>query len=119
MNLNKTWVECLRMWHDITTLPEYINMNVGDAKRKWKLANGYASKGANCFFCHYSQVTKTVISFCANCPGVLVDKTFNCCNRAYSYDIKPKKFYQELVRLNKIRLGYKWWKFWLWFKDYG
>jgi hypothetical protein len=102
MTLAKTWKECLKMWKDITTLSEYEDMSIIDAKESWMENNGYdyASSTDYCFFCDYTQEREVG---CDSCPGRLVAPQFSCCNIAYHYEHKPKKFYQKLLKMDKKR----------------
>ena len=100
LTLEKAWTECLRMWkwvakhHD-----EYVDIN--EAKLQWLYDNGYErfDVACRCFFCEYAGGP----SMCRQCPGELVDRSFDCDNPSYHHRIKPKAFYKKLVELNKIR----------------
>ncbi|TSA58219.1 hypothetical protein D4R42_00130 [bacterium] len=100
LTLNQTWILCLRMWRWIAK-----NWKPGNSvlylKNKWLRENGFKDTRTRpigkCFFCSYSPNT------CCNCPGKLVNPIFNCFNDRYCFITKPKEFYQELLRLNRIR----------------
>ncbi len=113
LSLEKTWTECLRMWKWITKhLPEDTFWGIEDAKDNWLEENGYMLRAdrphCGCFFCEYKQhFAIDGHCPCSHCPAKLVDKKFDCQNSTYSYDQNPKKFYAELLRLNKMRLKKK------------
>ena len=98
MTLNQTWVLCLRMWQWIAKEWEKGN-SVDKMKERWLEKNGYdIDIVLDCFFCDYANGN------CKKCPGVLVDPKFFCHNDSkYHYYYKPKAFYKELLRLNRIR----------------
>ena len=97
--LNQTWILCLRMWR---WRASGNNKRKPTWKAKWLRDNGIESIRANCFFCAFAKTGS-----CEDCPGILVDPTFNCYNPAYCFHEKPEAFYKELLRLNKIRKGKK------------
>lgn len=101
--LNQTWVLCLRMWRWIAKeKAKKSRKYVATLKRQWFRENGFTKweVESDCFFCGYTQ-------FCCNCPGKLVDPTFDCNEDNYCYDSKPVAFYKELLRLNRIRKAKK------------
>jgi len=113
--LNLVWYECLRMWSwivwklarmipkpTIPTLPAII----GDLKDQWMKKSGYTSQFPNCFFCRYANLPSGVKD-CSSCPGRLVDPAFGCADFNYHYGVHPKKFYEKLVELDKIRQSKK------------
>lgn len=104
LTLNQTWVICLRMWRWIAKNWKPGN-SVRYLKRKWLYNNGFKNKkyrpAKNCFFCDYNK--RRSDGTCENCPAVLVDSKFHCSNIDYSYDNRPKEFYQKLLELNRIR----------------
>lgn len=99
--LNQTWVLCLLMWRWIAA-----NWKEGDdveiLKAKWLYDNGFLDLEGNCFFCEWDSGCS-----CRRCPGKLVDFIFICDKPDYCYYKKPKDFYKELLRLNRIRKGKK------------
>lgn len=97
LTLDEIWKECLEMWKWISENYEETGENVDRLKLRYMDDNerlGHVP--ASCFFCLYATL-------CENCPGALVDPSFKCKNSEYHYQLKPKKFYQELLRLNAIR----------------
>lgn len=99
--LNQTWTLCLRMWRSIAK-NHNERRNISRQKASWAKENGFKRLeiAGNCFFCDYA-------GSCEECPGRLVDNSFQCENNAYNYADKPIEFYQELLRLNRIRKGKK------------
>ena len=96
MTLTKTWTECLRMWKWISKRKG----NVWVLKSRWMKENGYRSIAGNCFFCQYHNIYgKEKGGECNGCPGVKVDKQFDCYATAYSFEHHPKEFYQEILKL--------------------
>ena len=100
LTLDETWKNCLAMYTWIAEV-----WKKGDSiitlKRQWldkHMPDVWVQN--DCFFCDYAQNR----GGCGNgCPGKLVDWDFDCCSDFYNYEDKPKKFCEELVRLNKIR----------------
>lgn len=104
MTLNKTWIECLKMWEWISAVVKVAGgyFDVENLKETWLENNGYEEGLRNdCFFCEYDYSRK---GDCSTCPGYLVDKTFDCLFTRYSFDGNPVAFYKKLVSLNKKRL---------------
>jgi len=103
MSLNKTWSECLRMWKWITQVGlRLTEEDIEELKHLYLTANGYSPHTLenDCYFCDYSNGECTV------CPGILVNKNFNCIGDI-DYEDNPIEFYKLLVRLNKKRLSKK------------
>jgi len=99
LTLNQTWILCLRMWRWVSKQKGDVRRN----KRRWLNKNGFRNKPkpvSDCFFCEYANSRSRS---CDGCPGFLVDKSFSCLNKFYHFYTYPKEFYQELLRLNKIR----------------
>ena len=102
LTLNQTWTLCLRMWRWVSKQPGSVSEN----KERWLNKNGFRNKSevtGNCFFCEYAIQHYPNYFGCSGCPGKLVDEVFKCIDPAYHYAEKPKEFYQELLRLNRIR----------------
>lgn len=108
LTLNQTWVLCLRMWRWIDKEWEKGSKRktiISGLKKAWLRDNGFEvsdNESKNCFFCLYTDEIS-----CKHCPGVLVDPHFRCDNLDYCWYKKPPAFYQELLRLNRIRKGKK------------
>jgi len=106
--LDETWNNCLAMWKHISRRMLKPGRDVNDEKRRWCKIHGFENLFLGCFFCDYTDRKRRLgRPLCSNCPGYLVDKSFNCMNLHYHYILKPRAFYQELKRLNKIRLERK------------
>jgi len=109
--LNQTWVLCLRMWR--AAAKELVGKIINDYdtidrfKRRWMEENGFGSEKikSNCFFCDYVGKDENGDPDCTTCPGALVDPYFDCCDDEYYFRYYPQKFYEELLRLNRIRKG--------------
>lgn len=104
MTLNETWKRCLAMWRWIVA-----RRKEGDERDVWNLKDAYlaefdpdADPLNKCYFCQYNVVFP-VSSYCANCPGVLVDPAFNCMSNEYHFQLHPEAFLSELERLNALR----------------
>ena len=122
LTLNQTWVLCLRMWRWIAHKWEEGDV-VWKLKDQWLIDNGYSDIDLqhDCFFCEWAVLQRLSKrneiqkrseyihgQGCKKwCPGCKVDSEFNCRNSKYNYDLKPKAFYAELLRLNQIRKGGK------------
>lgn len=108
LTLDQTWVLCLRMWKWISRqCLKKGHEPVWRLKEIWLRQNGYAECiASNCFFCHWAKNSKRKVNFylCEKCPGALVDPKFRCSSRLdINYRNKPRAFYKEIFRLNKIR----------------
>lgn len=98
--LNQTWILCLRMWRSIAKAKTANPRKwVSTLKRRWLYDNGFTVLKGDCFFCDNIKEEPG----CVECPGKLVDPSFNCCNLMYHYKRQPVAFYKELLRLNRIR----------------
>jgi len=109
--LNQTWTLCLRMWWWVAKVwqtPRYRRYDIVDLKRIWLRKNGfrYSYLRGDCFFCENKNICN-IDSCDKGCPGVLVNRVFDCCDYDYHYENKPVKFYKELLRLNRIRKAKK------------
>ena len=112
LSLDKTWKLCLESWNGIIKILEWgaakdINIDVYDAKALWMNLNGYDNIRCNCFFCQYAAehngIWDGADERCSQCPGVLVDKGFDC-ELVWDWQEEPIQFYEELKRLNNKRL---------------
>ncbi len=103
--LNQTWTLCLRMWRWIAKVWTPDGPHIFVLKDRWLNENGFSEESifCNCFFCQFQKE----IGGCSQCPGKLINPSFSCYDVAYIYQIKPVKFYQELLRLNRIRKAEK------------
>lgn len=103
LSLEKTWVECLRMWKWITQIGlPLTEEDVVALKHLYLTANGHNQHTIlnDCYFCDYSS------GLCVKCPGTLVDPNFNCMGYMH-YEEDPIGFYRLLIKLNKKRLSKK------------
>jgi hypothetical protein len=114
LSVNETWEQCLAMW-------KWISRRCGDSetylkvirlKEEWLKKYKQDSGRDKCYFCMYDQTHRTGgfdnhSEHCHLCPGKAVDKGFHCESEEYLYSSKPRLFYAELKRLNKIRLAKK------------
>jgi len=103
--LDETWDNCLAMWKHISRRMLVSERFVSAEKRRWLKKHHIVSLQENCFFCEYANYYKG--QGCSACPGALIDPNFRCLDDEYHCFNKPRAFYQELKRLNKIRLGRK------------
>lgn len=107
--LDKTWDLCLQMWLDISQKWAIdFSLSIGKLKYQWLKENGFENEYifCNCFFCNFDDIINNDDDDCRYCPGKLIDNNFSCLNDNYRYDRDPIVFYEELLRLNKIRLKY-------------
>lgn len=101
LTLNQAWTKCLRMW-------KWIAVNLGkeikayDLKIKWLEQYETETLFGQCYFCEYAE-QQDLGGDCELCPGVLVDKTFNCSHQDYTWHENPKGFLKKIVALNKKR----------------
>ena len=108
LNLDETWKLCLQMWKWIAKQKKNGSRElVAALKKEWLCRHKIDPEKvfATCFFCAYC--VRSNADTCDSCPGRKVNKDFNCRTNKYHYCQEPKKFYKELVRLNKIRLAKK------------
>ena len=105
LNLNDTWVLCLKMWKWIAREKNTGNRSAVNAlKRQWVEKHGFKDIESTCFFCdYYFKRRKPDRVDCYLCPGIKVDKNFNCISDEYHYRACPTAFYKKLLQLNKIR----------------
>ncbi len=102
LSLEKTQTECLRMWKRIKEQVEAGNKKpIWQLKEEWMEENNYPNVQDDCFFCDYAN--HYADDNCDFCPGRLIDKTFDCDNKSYSWHDQPIAFYNKLLRLNRKR----------------
>lgn len=111
LDLDQTWELCLEMWKWIAEVWD-DGRNIEWFKEEWMEENGFGRDvGADCFFCNFIDQLgmdfEEIDHGCVYCPGRLIDDSFSCSNPKYDYEDNPVKFYQELVRLDKIRESMK------------
>lgn len=104
MTLNETWKNQLKMSGWIAKeRAAGSEKSVIVLKEEWFKENmPNVSLAYNCFFCNYADME---LKGCGYCPGRLVDADFDCDSEEYHYSDELIKFYEELVRLNKIRIS--------------
>ena len=105
--LEKAWKECLAMWKWIdenikNVDPEDVDPEDVDLSLVESMKKTYA-KEHNVPHCSFCEFTEAAAEGCQECPGALVDPAFHCFNDEYLWEKKPREFYQELLRLNRIR----------------
>ncbi len=108
LNLNETWVLCLKMWKWlIEQIEAGDTSSVPDLKIKWVKKHGIKKNSidANCHFCEYNTKAGGRYPNCKYCPGKKIAKDFFCEHEDYYYQNNPIAFYKKLVELNKIRLA--------------
>ncbi len=104
LTLNEAWEKCPEMYKWIADI-YVIGDDVDEYKYDWLRENDSdADLLCNCYFCEYAGEDDFGDTVCDNCPGVLVDPTFDCKNSEYHYAINPVAFYHKIVALNKVRL---------------
>ena len=103
LSLEQTWTKCLKMWKWIA---ENDFICGEDGKRAYFREHPRLKvpDKSDCYFCDYTTQT---IEVCRGCPGALVENGWRCTYKNFSYNANPKKFYQELLRLNKKRKASK------------
>ena len=103
MTLNKTWTECLAMWHWIVEeWKEDKKHSATLLKTRWLQKNDPTAILYNgCYFCDYCGCE------CKKCPGRLVAPKFYCQNISYHFLHCPDKFLKKLEKLNRKRLSKK------------
>lgn len=102
--LAQTWKYCLEMWKWVSENYDPEANDVYGLKEQWMEENGFKLKhtASDCFFCDYADRQEDT-ACSVSCPGAMVAPRFNCDNDAYSFDEKPKKFYQKLLRMDQKR----------------
>lgn len=109
LDLDQTWELCLEMWKWIAEVHNDNEKKVRSLKRDWLEGRGFGTSiRGDCFFCHFVyQLEQEFVELdeydCDYCPGKLVNDSFDCTNQAYEFGVVPVLFYQELIRLHKIR----------------
>jgi len=112
LTLNRTWKLCLDgLWKWIAEQKKMGNKDtVYELKRRWfknNLPDEDEYMMNHCFFCEYDERHKQNNIPCGHCPGKLVIKNFNCEDIRYCYSMKPIRFYEKLLWINKRRLNAK------------
>ena len=117
LNLDQTWIQCLKMWkwiaEEVRRLDRLNKMwDVNALKEQWLNENGFGAINEECFFCEYAikarnRSIKGWDTICPYCPAEKVDSSFSCTRDGHDYKYEPLNFLEELLRLNKIRLGKK------------
>ncbi len=103
LNLNETWVLCLKMWKWIAKEVRAGNgKSVNMLKKEWLKKHEFENVADDCFFCDYVTIRKRD---CMICPAVKIDKNFYCSDSNHNWFYKPFTFYKTIVALNKIRLA--------------
>ena len=100
MTLNECWENCEAMWKWIAEVWQPSD-DVDDLKHEWMVVHGFSNIPDNCFFCDWAEAN------CFKCPGAKVDPHFDCSRIDHHFRKRPVEFYNEIVRINKIRLGQK------------
>ena len=107
-SVNETWELCLAKWKWISRQcksksEKWCVKNVGSLKERWLTTNGFTvgDMENSCFFCEYDALRQ---DSCMTCPAREIENTFHCISPENYYLARPRKFYAELKRLNKIRL---------------
>ncbi|KKK82643.1 hypothetical protein LCGC14_2801350 [marine sediment metagenome] len=106
LTLDETWRLCLSMWKWIAKQKrEGSKKTPVQLKYQWMSAHGLEEKiNADCFFCNYITANKKCDIYC---PGVKIDKDFNCATSGCHWYHDPIAFYNKLVSLNRKRLAKK------------
>jgi hypothetical protein len=105
LTLAQTWTKCLAMWRWIAKQSQDSDFLDDEMKRQWLRKHHEYAGPYHCFFCYYSAVGRERMMVCANCPGVLVDRSFDCMWGKADYRKQPVAFYKQLVELNNKRLA--------------
>ncbi len=107
LNLDETWKLCLEMWKWVVKQRRLGRKgSVDELKDEWCGINNYEELLLDCFFCERTAFRGS--RRCRLCPARRIEKDFSCTNEAgIHYFHSPKKFYTNLLRLNKIRLAKK------------
>lgn len=111
LDLDRCWKLCKQMWKYVAGEVEAGNsFDVNKLKKIWLREHGFEGKriAGTCFFCEYAeQIVKEFdtghFGVCGVCPGRLADSTFSCTDYDHDFYDKPQAFYQEILRLDKIR----------------
>ena len=113
LTLDETWVLCLSMWRWIAEQKRAGNtIGIDILKSDW-LDKNWAGKEirSDCFFCdwaiRHAKRVKPESGGCPDCPGVFVDRQFDCADKNYNFFSKPIAFYNKFVSLNRKRLKAK------------
>ncbi len=104
LTLDEIWILCLQMWKWIAGQARKGRTKTGALKEEWFLEHDWNHRElfSNCFFCEWNRNNNNNEN-CSECPGKKIDENFYCEDVEYDYYDRPIKFYQNLVRLNKIR----------------
>jgi len=110
--LDRSWVNCLRMWKWISeNLPMGFSESADSIKRfiikhlklQWLRENRFTKSLLNdCFFCEVNNNSGDS-EVCEKCPAVLVKKGFCCMEDGFHYALDPINFYHRILKLSKRR----------------
>ncbi|MHA1167116.1 MAG: hypothetical protein ACTSRU_04800 [Candidatus Hodarchaeales archaeon] len=104
LTLKNTWRMCIEMWRYVSKRSIPGKNDVENLKKEWlktRYQGKYSCIGNGCFFCEYGlRSWKNRKSTCLNCPGFLVDESFNCMCDDYNYGNEPVKFYKKILELH-------------------
>ncbi len=112
LNLDQTWVLCLKMWKWIAKeVKAGKTRDVDGLKKEWLQKHGFRDILAHdCFFCQYSN-SRTKDMSCRLCPAKKTAGKEYHCNDPDAlfpcFSTHPIAFYKKLLALNKIRLAKK------------
>ncbi len=110
-NIDHVWELHLTMWRWIKQQVQDGNRDcVRYLKHKWMENNwdGDSDIISNCFFCHYNQNHEDYVEIdgkgnCDYCPGVDVDKDFDCEYADVNYTHNPVAFWELSEKLDERR----------------
>ena len=108
LSLDMTWELCLKMWKWIAekrAAGKCRNIPTNLCKEIWLYRHNFRNGDTvcDCFFCTYADYGVHCDDYCEYCPEKKKNKEFDCMDEKYDCEDEPIKFYEELVRLNKIR----------------
>lgn len=103
MSLDQIWNECIKMGECV--VQNHSGESVITSKRQYIKDNNIGVLRSDCFFCETAGKLSNNCTDCSRCPGVLVDKSFECEHEDYNYEYKPVEFLRKIKTLNRIRKG--------------
>jgi len=109
LSLEDAWEFCISQWEwVIAKLLEDPGTDHRVLKRKWVKQVTTCPVDSDCFFCEYQRQQRAKsanndLGTCESCPGKLVDSTFKCLHKDYSYEKYPFKFLLKIKELDLVR----------------
>lgn len=97
------------MWRWIAKeIRKDAEQDVEELKEQWIEKHAKDELVFNCYFCDRNDsLGGDATTDCSYCPGLKIDKEFDCNSKEYNFEFHPIAFYNKLRALNRKRLAKK------------